>query len=300
MGRLAFMTVVLVVAAIDDPAVLVGAMPDLGSEESSALAAFYLARENAYAAVSASLPLAPRHLRLHYLECFRGDDGGMALLHEVAGDLPGVLHHLLREEVRREGLLDAGAACVLLVGEDSVDGGGVPFAPAHDRQDSPPGQFLGDDAGCQGAWSSSSPAINSTGHSIVRRKSSPTSILNFLTAYGVISLLSKCVDSWFSNPKQLLDRRVILTVTGQSKWNQATINSFLRNEVRQDDTNLENIHTRLPNQEAVKNTGQVPSYFVEQSHPAIIAPETFEMVQARGRQIQRREHFPQQNPSVRT
>ena len=30
----------------------------------------------------------------------------------------------------------------------------------------------------------------------------------------------------------------------------------------------------------VKNTGQVPSNFVEQSHPAIIAPETFEMVQA--------------------
>ena len=77
-----------------------------------------------------------------------------------------------------------------------------------------------------------------------------------------------------------LTRRGILMVTGQSKWNQATINSFLRNEVRQDDTNLENIHTRLPNQEAVKNTGQVPSYFVEQSHPAIIAPETFEMVQA--------------------
>ena len=75
------------------------------------------------------------------------------------------------------------------------------------------------------------------------------SILNFLTAYGVISLLSKCVDSWFSNPKQLLDRRGILTVTGQSKWNQATINSFLRNEVRQDDTNLENIHTRLPHEE---------------------------------------------------
>ena len=35
-----------------------------------------------------------------------------------------------------------------------------------------------------------------------------------------------------------LTRRGILTVTGQSKWNQATINSFLRNEVRQDDTNL--------------------------------------------------------------
>lgn len=30
----------------------------------------------------------------------------------------------------------------------------------------------------------------------------------------------------------------------------------------------------------VKNTGQVPSYFVEQSHPAIIDPVTFEMVQS--------------------
>ena len=30
----------------------------------------------------------------------------------------------------------------------------------------------------------------------------------------------------------------------------------------------------------MKNTGQVPSYFVEQSHPAIIAPANFEMVQA--------------------
>ena len=73
----------------------------------------------------------------------------MALLHEVAEDLPGVFHHLLREEVRREGLLDAGAACVFLVGEDSVDGGGVPLGFARDRQDSPLGQFLGDGAGSQ-------------------------------------------------------------------------------------------------------------------------------------------------------
>ena len=57
-------------------------------------------------------------------------DGGLALLHEVAGDLPGVLHYLLREEVRREGLLDAGAARILLVGENPIDSGGVPFALA--------------------------------------------------------------------------------------------------------------------------------------------------------------------------
>ena len=130
MGRLALMPIVLLVAAVDDPAVLVRAVPDLRSEGATALAAFYLAGENAHSAVSAALPLAPRHLRLHHLEGFWGDDGGMALLNEVAGDLPGVLHYLLREEVRREGLLDAGAARILLVGENPIDSGGVPFALA--------------------------------------------------------------------------------------------------------------------------------------------------------------------------
>ena len=73
----------------------------------------------------------------------------MALLHEVAEDLPGVFHHLLREEVRREGLLDAGAACVLLVGEDSIDGGGIPLGSPRDRDYPTPCQFLGNGIGCQ-------------------------------------------------------------------------------------------------------------------------------------------------------
>ena len=106
MGRLAFMTVVLLVAAVDDPAVLIRGLPDLGSEEAAALATFDFAGENAHAAVSPAVLLAPRHLRLHHLEGFRGYDCRMALLHEVAGDLPGVLHHILREEVRCEGLFD--------------------------------------------------------------------------------------------------------------------------------------------------------------------------------------------------
>ena len=143
------MPVVLLVAAVDDPAVLVGAVPDLGSKESAALTAFDFAGENAHAAVSASLSLAPRHLCLHHLESFRGYDCRMALLHEVAGDLPSVLHHLLCEEIRREGLLNSRAACVLLVGEDSIDGSGIPLGSPRDRQDSPLGQFLGDGAGSQ-------------------------------------------------------------------------------------------------------------------------------------------------------
>lgn len=100
------MPVVLVVATVDDPAVLVCAVPDLRPKIAAAFGAFYLAGENAHAAVSASLPLAPRCLRLHHLKGSRFDDGGMALLHEVAGDLPRILHHLLREEVRCEGLFD--------------------------------------------------------------------------------------------------------------------------------------------------------------------------------------------------
>ena len=149
MGRLAFMPVVLLVATVDDSAVLVCGVPDLGSEETAALPTFYLAGENAHATVPAALLLASCHLRLHHLECSWSDDGGVALLHEVAGNLPGVLHGLFREKVRREGLLDAGAARVLLVGEDSIDGGGVPPGSPRDGQDSPLGQFLGDGAGSQ-------------------------------------------------------------------------------------------------------------------------------------------------------
>ena len=149
MGRLAYMPVIFLVATVDDPAILVRAVPDLGSKESSALAAFYLAGENAHAAVPAALLLAPRYLRLHHLESGRGDDGRMALFHEVAGDLPRVLDHLLRKEVRREGLLDAGAACVLLVGEDSIDGGGIPLGSPRDRDYPTPCQFLGNGIGCQ-------------------------------------------------------------------------------------------------------------------------------------------------------
>ena len=107
MGRLALTSVVLLIAAIDDPAVLVRGVPKLGSEKATALAAFDFPGENAHAAVSAALPLGPRHLRLHHLEDGRSDDGGMALLHKLAGDLPVILHSLLREEIRRECFLDS-------------------------------------------------------------------------------------------------------------------------------------------------------------------------------------------------
>ncbi len=50
MGRPALMPIVLLVATIDDPAVLVRGVPDLGSKGASALAALDFAGENAHSA----------------------------------------------------------------------------------------------------------------------------------------------------------------------------------------------------------------------------------------------------------
>ncbi|MBE6097540.1 MAG: recombinase family protein [Schwartzia succinivorans] len=77
-----------------------------------------------------------------------------------------------------------------------------------------------------------------------------------------------------------LTKRGILTVTGRSKWNAATINGVLANEKYTGCARIQKTFTPdFLTKKAVKNTGQVPSYFVEQSHPAIIEPAVFEMVQ---------------------
>mgnify|MGYP000967242825 FL=1 len=83
-----------------------------------------------------------------------------------------------------------------------------------------------------------------------------------------------------------LTARHILTVTGKERWNAKTIQGVLANEkytgcARSQKTFMPDFLTK----KAVKNCGQVPSYFVEQSHPAIIDPAVFEMVQ---REMERR------------
>ena len=83
-----------------------------------------------------------------------------------------------------------------------------------------------------------------------------------------------------------LTARNILTVTGKQKWNAKTIKGILANEEYMGCARIQKTFTPdFLTKKAVKNCGQVPSYFVEQSHPAIIDPAVFQMVQ---REMERR------------
>ena len=85
----------------------------------------------------------------------------------------------------------------------------------------------------------------------------------------------------------------IATPGGKNIWRDTTVKSILRNEKYCGRALLQKTFTPdFLTKKAVKNTGQVPSYFVEHSHEPIIAPEVFDMVQrqmdARKRGVNRR------------
>lgn len=70
------------------------------------------------------------------------------------------------------------------------------------------------------------------------------------------------------------------TVTGGEKWNGSTIKSILSNEKYCGSARLQKTYTPdFLTKKNVKNIGQLPSYFVEHSHPAIIEQDVFDMVQ---------------------
>jgi DNA invertase Pin-like site-specific DNA recombinase len=72
----------------------------------------------------------------------------------------------------------------------------------------------------------------------------------------------------------------ILTPSGKKKWQSSTIQSILTNEKYKGDAVLQKTFTVdfLTKKKKI-NEGEVPQYYVENSHPAIIPPETFELVQ---------------------
>jgi DNA invertase Pin-like site-specific DNA recombinase/uncharacterized protein (DUF2384 family) len=83
-----------------------------------------------------------------------------------------------------------------------------------------------------------------------------------------------------------LMERGIPTPRGKLNWTVSTVKSILQNEKYAGNALLQKGFTvDFLTKTVKKNEGEVPQYFVEGSHDAIISPETFELVQS---EIQRR------------
>jgi site-specific DNA recombinase len=72
----------------------------------------------------------------------------------------------------------------------------------------------------------------------------------------------------------------IETARGHKKWNDGVIRGMLRNEKYMGDALLQKTYIAdLFTRQTKKNTGELPQYYVENSHPAIIDRMTFQRVQ---------------------
>ena len=78
-----------------------------------------------------------------------------------------------------------------------------------------------------------------------------------------------------------LEQRDIPSPGGGCKWSKTTVDSILTNEKYKGDALLQKKFTVDFLQKKMKaNEGEVPQYYVEGSHPAIIVPEEWDQVQA--------------------
>ncbi len=80
--------------------------------------------------------------------------------------------------------------------------------------------------------------------------------------------------------KELTDRK-LPTPGGKAVWSQSTVRSILTNEKYKGDALLQKEFTvDFLQKKTKKNEGEVPQYYVEGNHEAIIDPDTFDYVQA--------------------
>jgi len=70
------------------------------------------------------------------------------------------------------------------------------------------------------------------------------------------------------------------TVTGKSVWDSTTISRMLSNEKYKGDALLQKYHTAdFLDKRPVENKGEIPQYYVQNNHEAIISCEVFDLVQ---------------------
>lgn len=84
------------------------------------------------------------HFPLHHLKHFRVDDGFMVILDVVLRDFAFVDLGLLGQEIDGVAFLKERIAFVLLIAEDTFDGGDAPFLLAAGCRDAVFGQGVGD------------------------------------------------------------------------------------------------------------------------------------------------------------
>ncbi|OPY61037.1 MAG: Recombinase [Pelotomaculum sp. PtaU1.Bin065] len=78
-----------------------------------------------------------------------------------------------------------------------------------------------------------------------------------------------------------LEQQGIPTPSGKQKWSQTTVDSILANEKYKGDALLQKkFTTDFLTKKMKVNEGEVPQYYVEKSHAAIIEPLEWDMVQA--------------------
>ena len=82
------------------------------------------------------------------------------------------------------------------------------------------------------------------------------------------------------NITQYLTAQGISTPGGKKEWSVSTVKSILSNEKYKGDALLQKTYTvDFLSKTIKKNGGEVQYYYIENSHPAIIDPETFDLVQ---------------------
>jgi len=79
---------------------------------------------------------------------------------------------------------------------------------------------------------------------------------------------------------KLLTEEGIPTPGGKTVWGKAVVQSILTNEKYKGDALLQKVYTPdFLTKKKKKNEGEVPQYYVENDHPAIIEPDVFDRVQ---------------------
>lgn len=90
-----------------------------------------------------------------------------------------------------------------------------------------------------------------------------------------------------------LEEEKVINWNGTAKWYESTIKSILQNEKYKGEALLQKSYTvDFLTKKRVKNMGDVPQYYVQESHPAIIEPETWEAVQL---EMERRKKFSEEH-----